>query len=313
MKKALETDVLDKEQRAFVFTMFSDVVGSDVKLCQKLGIKTERCLELRKESQEHINQTLDSVVAVLSDMIDKDPEAVDKSLKITDKEKSLIKSLAKQERQEGKHAVDLTKDRQEVELLKTLSANAAMLLGKDTATKAEAGDQPVSFWQRVKNKIEDLKKPKEVEAKANTSEDSFDRGSKTKASSKKDHKDDFSDDRHKDDHKTSYKSHDPYDHDDHEEKASSSHKDKFAKRHDHEDLDHLDSKDDFKHSERLDRKHTDRYEKHADRFDSKRSEKGDHDKKWASERRSGDEGYSGRVRSSRMERESETSFRGGLT
>lgn len=160
MKKSLESDTLDKSQRAFIFTLFSDVVGSDEKLCQKLGIKTERCQELRKETKEIFDNTLDSVVATLAEMIDTDPQALEKALKITDKEKDLIHSLAEQQHDEGKHVADLTKNgREEIEGLKTLAANASMLLGK-TPMKSEEGAAPVSFWQRVKHKMEELKNAK---------------------------------------------------------------------------------------------------------------------------------------------------------
>lgn len=314
MKAALETDVLDREQRTFIFTMFSDVVGSDEKLCQKLGIKTERCIELRKESQEHINQTLDSVVAVLADMIDKDPKAVEASLKITDKEKTLIKSLAKHEHDEGKHVVDLTKDREEVEVLKTLSANAAMILAKAPPEKSEGAAAPISFWQRVKNKIEDLKKPKEEQEKPSRPSES--RDSKSSASKSSSYKDDHEDD------KPSHKSHDHFDDGADSERETFSHREKFAKRgHDHDDTDHHDREDskftdrpEFKRHERHDGKHADKLEpRRSAHLDSKHSDRGEHPKKWTADKRGDDDGYGSRIRRNRVESDAETSVRGGLT
>ena len=318
MKKALETDTLDVEQRAFVFTMFSDVVGSDAKLCEKLGINNERCRELRKESQEHINQTLDSVVSVIAEMVDKDPDSLEKTLKITDKEKKLVKSLAAHGREDGKHAVDLTKDREEMELLKTLSANATMILDKDQAAKPAEAGAPVTFWQRVKNKIEELKnKPKEEpKSSAKHDDDGFDKLSKLKSSSLKDSKDekkdkfkddfddDFGDERKssakgesKDSSKSSYKSHNPFDDGDDMEKPSFSHRDKLGK-HGHD-----------KHHDKDE--HSDRGEsKFSDRFEPRHSDKGE---KWAADKHKDDDGHTGRIRRNRMESESETSVRGGLT
>ncbi len=191
MKKALESEELEISQRAFIFTLFSDVVGSDEKLCQKLGIKNERCQELRKQSHETFNETLDAVVDVLVEVIREDPELLQKTLNITDKEKSVISNLAKRDRGDGKHVADLTKDREEVELLKTLAANASLVLGKEPI-KSKKSDEPVTLWQRVKNKIEDLKKAKaEVAAghdekshKRDHPSDDFDHASRDEATYK---------------------------------------------------------------------------------------------------------------------------------
>jgi len=161
MKKALESDELDRHQRAFIFTLFSDVVGSDAKLCQKLGIKSERCDELRRESKETFNVMLDGAVAVLAETLENDPQQLEKKLKITDKERELVESLEQRAKKEGKHVADLTKDREEIAALETLAANAAMAL-RTESTPDEDG-KPQTFWQRV---VAATKSPKKGKADA---------------------------------------------------------------------------------------------------------------------------------------------------
>jgi hypothetical protein len=93
LKQALQSDVMGKDERAFIFTLFSDVVGSDEKLCGKLGISNERCKELRQESIDHFTSTLDAGVKALSDIIENEPKKLEKYLKLTDKEKEQVLSL----------------------------------------------------------------------------------------------------------------------------------------------------------------------------------------------------------------------------
>jgi hypothetical protein len=129
LKKVLNSDTLDKQQRAFVFTIFSDAVGNEKELCKLLGITDQRCNELRKETKDTFNATLDGAVLALADALQSDPE-FEKKLKLTSKEKDVILSLADRISEEGKDVADLTADRQELKTLETVVANAVMK-GKD--------------------------------------------------------------------------------------------------------------------------------------------------------------------------------------
>ncbi len=144
LKKALESDALDKSQRAFIFTMFSDVVGSDEKLCKKLGINMECCQSLRKECKERFTTMLDGAVNVLAEMIENGSEALDGHLKLSDKEKELILAMAEQARAENKHVADVVKSRDELNVIERSAANAAMTLGRESGAQKEDG-----FWQRM--------------------------------------------------------------------------------------------------------------------------------------------------------------------
>jgi len=155
LKQALESKTLEAGERSFIFTVFSNVVGTDEKLCQKLGINNERCQELRKESKEAFNSLLDGSVSVLADMVESQPELMEK-LKLTNKEKSLIRSLAERSKEEHKNVADLTENREEIKALETVVANATMTLAKEPATADESG-KPKNFWQRVVAAAKDRK------------------------------------------------------------------------------------------------------------------------------------------------------------
>ena len=145
VKKALDSTTLDTQQRAVIFTLFSDAVGNDKKLCEMLGISETRCHELRKETQNTFNSILDGSVIVLAEMIANDPEGSVKNLKLTEKEKTLIASLAEQIQAQGKDVVDLTKDRQELKSVETVVANATMTL-------KDANNAAPGFWTKVVEK-----------------------------------------------------------------------------------------------------------------------------------------------------------------
>lgn len=149
IKKALETDALSTEERAFIFTLFSDVVGNDKQLCKMLGITDDRCQELRKEKQETFNDKLDGAVLELADRV-KAADADLEKIKLTEKEKTLITTLAERIREDGKHAADLTENRQELKALETVALNAPMAMDK-----AKIEGRP-SFLSRV------LERAKEV-------------------------------------------------------------------------------------------------------------------------------------------------------
>jgi len=286
MKKALESNDLEKGERAFIFTLFSDVVGSDDKLCQKLGIKNERCQELRKESKEQFNITLDGVVDVLDEMIEKNPEELEKILKITDKEKKLIRSLKETEKADGKHVADLTKDREEIAALETLAANAAMMLSKEPA-KSDGDSKQKSFWQRVKHRIEELKKPKESKEAKESKEEKEDRKAKRNPDSDRD----FDSDTDRDHEKVKSGDNGHWDEGKEDPKESS-----------HHSFDSEDSPDsDSKPMSFADRERNNR----------KSNERNGADRKWAKERpERTEESFSARERLNKAEKES-ASLRGG--
>jgi hypothetical protein len=162
LKKALESDILDKDQRAFIFTVFSDVTGSDEKLCKKLAINKERCQALRNECKERFTTMLDGAVNVLADMIQNSPEALDKHMKLTEREKELIVSMAAQSREDNKHIADAVKSRDELNIIERSVANAAMTLGQQPGAREQEG-----FWQRVVSAVRaPLKSEKDVTASA---------------------------------------------------------------------------------------------------------------------------------------------------
>lgn len=152
LKQALSSANMDARERAFLFTIFSDVVGSDEKLCQMLGIDSARCKELRAECKENFNATIDGAVLVLAEMIEEKSQGLEK-LKLTDKEKQLIVSLAERVQSEGKNVIDLAENREEIKSLETVVANTAMVLGKDTAAKDESGKM---LWTRIVEKAQSI-------------------------------------------------------------------------------------------------------------------------------------------------------------
>jgi len=164
LKKALSSNDLEQSQRAFLFTLFSDVVGSDAKLCEKLGIKNERCQELRKECKECFAPMLGAAVVVLAEMIENEPEELEKKMKLTEKEKKLILSLAERVKEEGKNVADLTENRDEIKTLETVAANAVMTLDKGPPKPDENG-KPQGFWQRLMAVTRQPKQPKEAKPK----------------------------------------------------------------------------------------------------------------------------------------------------
>lgn len=125
MKSALTSDTMDKQQRAFVFTVFSDAVGNEAELCKMLGIDESRCAALRQETKDTFNATLDGAVLAIADALQTDA-TLEKKLKLMGKEKDVILGLAERIKQEGKDVADLTADRAELLTLETVAANAAM-------------------------------------------------------------------------------------------------------------------------------------------------------------------------------------------
>jgi hypothetical protein len=154
LKHALESKEGDPQQRAFIFTVFSDVVGSDEKLCKQLGINAARCKELRNETTQHFDSMLDGAVDVLAEMIEKNPGEIEKKLKLTEKEKGLILSLAGRAKEEGKDITDIAENREEIRSIETVVANAAMSLGNDAEGQG--------FWQRL---MTASRKPKQAPQK----------------------------------------------------------------------------------------------------------------------------------------------------
>jgi hypothetical protein len=146
LKQALQSDVMGKDERAFIFTLFSDVVGSDEKLCGKLGISNERCKELRQESIDHFTSTLDAGVKALSDIIENEPKKLEKYLKLTDKEKEQVLSLSERIQSEEKNITELTNG-SEFKAVEAIMANAVMKFN----VKKEFGEEGEhkTFWQKL--------------------------------------------------------------------------------------------------------------------------------------------------------------------
>jgi hypothetical protein len=129
MKNAMQDGVLDKQERAFLFTILSDAIGNDEELGKKLGLSDARRRELRKEAKDEYNAVLDGAVLVMAEQLQADPNLA-KELKFSGKEKEIILSLAERIQQEGKDVADLTADRQELKTLETVVANS-LIKGKD--------------------------------------------------------------------------------------------------------------------------------------------------------------------------------------
>lgn len=152
LRKALDSQNVDARERAFLFTVFSDVVGNDEKLCQMIGISNTRCKELRSECKDNYNFTIDGAVLVLAETLENNPDILSK-LKLTDKEKQLITSLAERVKADGKNVIDLTENREEIKSLETVVANATMALGKDPTVKDESGKM---LWTRIVEKAQTI-------------------------------------------------------------------------------------------------------------------------------------------------------------
>ncbi|MDX1974474.1 MAG: hypothetical protein SFT92_02235 [Rickettsiales bacterium] len=147
LKNALSSDEMDPQQRAFIFSVFSDAVGSDKKLCSMLGINETRCQELNQQVKDQFNPLMDGVVVALADMIEQEPEKLATQLKMTDKEKDFILRIARAVRDEGKSAADMVESREELTSLETVAANATMTVKEN-------------FWQKVVGASKRLKEPK---------------------------------------------------------------------------------------------------------------------------------------------------------
>jgi hypothetical protein len=153
LKKALESKEMDAKQQAFIFTLFSDVVGGDESLCTKVGVTKERCQSLRTQAKDTVNATMDGAISVLADMINNEPEKLEKlsketGFKLTEKQKELVVALAGKAQDQGKNVADITENHDQVKTLETVAANAAMTLGRQAPVNGEDG-KPDGFWQRV--------------------------------------------------------------------------------------------------------------------------------------------------------------------
>lgn len=151
LRNALQSNDLPVEERAFLFTSFTDLVGSDVKLCQQIGVDEKRCQELRNESKAHFSAHFDAIVSVLDEMVEANPKKLE-ALKLTDKEKELVHTLAGRLLEKGKDVADLTENRDELKALETVVLNATMVLGKEkSGENGEAG-----FWTKIVEKARAL-------------------------------------------------------------------------------------------------------------------------------------------------------------
>lgn len=154
IKQALESKDMDPTHRAFIFAVFSEVVGSDEQITKKLKINKDRVDGLRKEINTQFTDMLDAAVKTLAEMLEKDPEGLKKLLKVTEKEQQLIASLAEQVINNGKHVADITENRDDRKAIETVVANAAMVLDKGQDNK------PEGFWQKLVSATRELAKSK---------------------------------------------------------------------------------------------------------------------------------------------------------
>jgi len=137
LKISLDDKTLDPEMRAFVFAIFSEVIGNDEQLSKMLGMSKERIVELRNQSNANFTERLDGAVAVLSDMVEQQPEKLKSLVKMSAKEEQLLTQYAAQ-LAEGKHVNDLTESRDDRKSIETLLANVLM-----------ASKQSPALWQEV--------------------------------------------------------------------------------------------------------------------------------------------------------------------
>ncbi|MGE3714830.1 MAG: hypothetical protein AB7F82_09945, partial [Alphaproteobacteria bacterium] len=72
LKKSLTAPDADPQERAFIFTLFSNVVGNDKELSKALDITEDRLKELRAESAKQFNRNLVGAVDILAGMLEND-------------------------------------------------------------------------------------------------------------------------------------------------------------------------------------------------------------------------------------------------
>jgi len=113
------------------------VIGNDEQLSKMLGMSKERIVELRNQSNANFTERLDGAVAVLSDMVEQQPEKLKSLVKMSAKEEQLLTQYAAQ-LAEGKHVNDLTESRDDRKSIETLLANVLM-----------ASKQSPALWQEV--------------------------------------------------------------------------------------------------------------------------------------------------------------------
>lgn len=154
LKKAFTSHDMDPQQRSFIFTVISNIVGDDDKLGHMLGLTADQTKALRAERAANFNQLMDGAVSTLADMIEQQPEVLEQKLKLTAQEKDMIRGLAGRMHAEGKDVADLAANREEVQQLETTVANATMAL--DNAN-------PKGFWAKL---VSAAKTPKPTLSKA---------------------------------------------------------------------------------------------------------------------------------------------------
>jgi len=153
VKQVLESKEVDPQWRNFTFKLFSDVIGNEGVVCEKLGIKSERCQELRKASKE-FSERLDGLISVLAKNLEENKDKYKELCEFTPTEKELIESLNELRNKRGGHVADHTENPGEPAALMTIALNAAMKLG----------NQP-EFQKEISEAMEELKKPREAAPK----------------------------------------------------------------------------------------------------------------------------------------------------
>jgi hypothetical protein len=92
---------------------------------------------------------MDAAVSEVSDMLKKDPKALEK-LELTEDEKKLLTNLAAQSAREGRDVTDVVKNKKELQAAETAVANVTM--------EMDGPGKQGGFWQKL---VERSSKPKE--------------------------------------------------------------------------------------------------------------------------------------------------------
>ena len=137
-------------------------------VCIELNINSERCGQLRKECTD-FSITMDAALGMLEQKLNEDPNAL-KETKLTPAEKELMEKLIERQHSKGGHVIDLTDKPEDTQALGVLVLNSIMLLSKDPSLQFEENGTPMSLWQNINHRVEELKKPKEIDEETPTTD-----------------------------------------------------------------------------------------------------------------------------------------------
>lgn len=151
---------LKGEQRAFTFALLEAVVQNKKKLCELTGMTQPQCEALGAECRQRFNTLLDSAVLELAEQIKKNPEELEKQIKLTDEDKKVIVSLSERLAEQGKDVADAVENREDLVATETAVINAVMTKEQDTKKPGFLS----RILERAKHPM--LPKPKEEEAES---------------------------------------------------------------------------------------------------------------------------------------------------